>query len=493
MSLIRNLFAAGLALTVAGGVALAPDASAQPWRKKKSAAVRTLPWAETAVQLRDRAMGGTIAYSLVEDITTRFGPRPAGSAAETAAAEWGAVKLKELGFTNVTIETFPLVPWTRISESGSVVGPNAQPLTVSLLGGSVSTPPGGIEAEAVFFDTFQQLQDAPADSLHGKIAVVLQPTVRMQDGSGYGYANAMRSQGPSVARSKGAAAFVMRALGTQDHRFANTGSTKRTPDAVPGFAVSPPDAMQLSRLRRLGPVRLHLNGQATVPGFGESRNVIAEVRGREKPDEVIVIGGHLDSWDGGTGAIDDAAGVAITTAAAKLINDLPVKPRRTIRVVWFGSEELSQPDPTPGLQGGRNYAERREDIIAGHVIASESDFGAGRVYALSLPAGWQGGLFQRTAMQILAPIGLTFESRPATGGGPDVTPLGPLGVPFFRLHQDGSDYFDYHHTPDDVLERIDAKKLDQNVAAWAVMLWLIADSDVDFRKPAPDLPPPPAK
>lgn len=489
---VRTVLAAGLALTVAACLGLAPDAAAAP--KRKAPAVRNLPYAETAEALRDKAMAGTIAYGLVEDITTRFGPRPAGSNAERRAAEWGAGKLRELGFANVAIETFPLVPWTRISESGSIVAPFPQPLTVTLLGGSMSTPAEGIEADAVVFDTFQQLQDAAAGSLEGKIAVVLQPTVRMQDGSGYGYASAMRSQGPSVARAKGAVAYVMRALGTQDHRFANTGATRRTPDAVPGFAVSPPDALQIARIARMGgKLRLRLNGQSTVPADGESQNVIAEVRGREKPDEVIVIGGHLDSWDGGTGAIDDAAGVAITTAAAKLINDLPVRPRRTIRLVWFGSEELSQPDPTPGLQGGRNYAERRKDALASHVIASESDFGAGRVHSLSLPAGWQSGSFQRLAMRILAPIGLTFDQRPSTSGGPDVSPLAPLGVPSFRLNQDGSDYFDFHHTPDDTLDRIDAKLLDQNVAAWAALLWLIADSDVDFRKPAPDAPPPAAK
>ena len=492
LSFVRILSVSSLALAAVFTLSAAPSDAAP--RKKAPAAQRALPWIETAAQLRDRAMVGTIAYSLVEDITTRFGPRPAGSDAERRAAEWGAQKLKALGFANVAIETFPLVPWTRISESGSIIAPYPQPLTISLLGGSVSTPPQGIEAEAVVFDTFQALQDTAPGSLTGKIAVVLQPTVRVQDGSGYGFASAIRSQGPSVAASKGAVAFVMRGLGTHDHRFANTGSTKRTPAAVPGFSVSPPDAMQLARAARAGPMHLRLNGQAVVPANGESRNVVAEIRGRERPDEVIVIGGHLDSWDMGTGAIDDAAGVAITTAAAKLIADLPVRPRRTIRVVWFGSEELSQPDPAPGLAGGRNYAERRKDVIAGHVIASESDFGAGRAYSLTLPAGWQSGAFQKAAMQLLAPIGLTFDTRPATSGGPDVSPLAPLGVPAFRLNQDGSDYFDYHHTPDDVLERVDARLLDQNVAAWAVMLWLIADSDVDFRKPAPDAPPaPPAK
>ena len=489
LSFVRILSVSGL--TLAAALALSAGSSDAAPRKKAPPAARTLPWTETAAALRDRALAGSIAYSLVEDITTRFGPRMAGSDAEARAAAWGAEKLKALGFTNVAVETFPLVPWTRISESGSIVAPYPQPLVITLLGGSVSTPPEGIEADAVVFETYQDLLDAAPGSLNGKIAVVLQTTVRMQDGSGYGYANAMRSQGPSVARSKGAVAYVMRALGTDDHRQANTGSTKRTPDAVPGFAVSPPDAAQLRRAARGGTLRLRLNGQAMVPANGQSQNVVGEIRGREFPDQIVAVGGHLDSWDRGTGAIDDAAGIAITTAAVKLIADLPIRPRRTIRVVWFGSEELSQPDPTPGLAGGRNYAERRRDVIAQHVAAAESDFGAGRVYSLGLPAGWQAGRFQREAMRLLAPIGLTFDPRPVAAAGGDFGPSGALGVPGFRLAQDGSDYFDYHHTPDDVLERIDSRLLDQNVAAWAVMLWLIADSDVDFRKPAPDAPPPP--
>jgi len=484
-----RLFGA-VALSALVAASLAPAADAAPKKRPAAAAPKSLPYAETAARLRDQALKGTIAYSLVEDITTRFGPRMAGSESERRAAEWGVTKLKALGFENVKIETFPLAPWVRVSESGAIVAPYPQPLVVSLLGGSPSTPEGGIEADAVVFETFQELKDAPAGSLTGKIAVVLQPTVKAQDGAGYGYASQIRSQGPTVAASKGAVAFVMRSLGTHDHRLAHAGSTRRAPDVVPGFAVSPPDAAQLRRAAKAGTLRLRLEGKAIVPANGESQNVIAEIRGREKPDEVIVIGGHLDSWDMGTGAIDDASGVAITTAAAKLIADLPVRPRRTIRVVWWGSEELSQPDPKPGLSGGRDYAERRKDNLGGHIVASESDFGAGPIYSLALPEGFQQSAFARTAMIVLAPLGIVFDPSPARGGGPDVTPLVQLGVPAFRLNQDGRDYFDFHHTADDVLERVDAKNLDQNVAAWAALLWLIADSDVDFRKPPAAAPAP---
>lgn len=487
-SLFRAVAASAVAL--AALAAVAPPSMAAP--RRKPAAVRTLPWVETAMQLRDKALTDDTAWNLVEALTTRFGPRPAGQESERRAAAWGAERLKAMGFTNVRIEEFPLVPWVRVSESGEIVGQFPQPLAVHMLGGSNSTPPEGVEADAVIFETLQDLRDAPAGSLNGKIAVVLQAIVRTQDGTGYGYANAIRSQGPEIAMGKGAVAFVMRTLGTDDHRLVNTGSTKRTPTMIPAFAVSPPDAAQMRRIARLGQLRLRLHGQSMAPADGRSQNVVAEIRGRERPDEIIAVGGHLDSWDRGTGAIDDAAGIAITTAAVKLIAQLPVRPKRTLRVVWFGSEELSQPDPTPGLQGGLHYSQDHKDEAPNHVAVSESDFGAGRIWKVGLPAGWQNGLFQRELMRVLAPIGVTFGRDASTASG-DFTPMGPLGVPGWNFSQDGSKYFDVHHTPDDTLERIDRDELNQNVAAWAAILWMIADSDVDFRKPAPDYVAPPPR
>jgi carboxypeptidase Q len=440
-----------------------------------------LPWAETAVELRDRALAGNIAYELVEGIT-RMGPRLAGTPAEHRAAAWGADRLRALGFENVRIEEFPLLVWTRGEERGEIVSPYLQPLAVTMLGGSAATPAAGVEAEAVLFETWQDLMEAPVGSLAGRIAVLLQETPRTQTGSGYGSTSPLRFNGAAVAEERGAVAFLIRSLGTHDHRFPHTGAT-RLDVGIPSFAVSPPDAAQLARVARSGAVRLRLVGTPPAPVQGHSQNVIAEVVGRDRPDEVIVIGGHLDSWDLGTGALDDAAGIGITTAAAKLIAELPVRPRRTIRVVWWGAEEVSQPAPVGGLAGARYYAESqdRRGEISNHVIASESDFGAGLIYSLNLPAGMAGTDLAREATRVLAPLGIFFDPAPATGGGPDVIPLVQLGVPAFRLNQDGTDYFDVHHTPDDVIERIDPARLDQNVAAWAALLWLIADSDVDFR------------
>ncbi|MBX9707508.1 MAG: M20/M25/M40 family metallo-hydrolase [Caulobacteraceae bacterium] len=443
---------------------------------------RTIAEAE---QLRDRALQANVAYSLVSELTTRFGPRLAGSESEQASARWGAETFRAMGFDNVSIETFPLALWERGEARVEILSPFPQPLTVVSLGGSIATPAEGIEGEAVIFETYQQLLDQPEGSLTGKIAVVLQDTVQAQDGRGYGATSPIRGAGPTEAARRGAVAYVLRSLGTHDHRFAHTGATRVGEGTIPAFAMSPPDADQLRRLIRLTdePVRMRLFSSAGFTRQSVSQNVIGEVRGREAPDEVIVIGGHLDSWDLGTGAIDDGAGVAITAAALKLIEEMPRQPRRTIRLVWWGAEEVSQPPPAQGLAGARHYAETRRDEMANHVAISESDFGAGPIYSLGLPAATPPA-FRQAALRVLTPLGILNDPAPATGGGPDTGPTVALGVPPFRLNQDGTDYFDTHHTADDVLDRIDPEAMTQNVAAWAAFLWLLADSDVDLRAPA---------
>ena len=464
---IRRMAVSALALGLITGPAFAQDA----------AAIRT------AEQLRDTALSGSIAYPLVSELTTRFGPRLAGTPSEQAAAAWGAETFRRLGFDNVKVESFPLAVWNRGINSVEIVGPFAQPLTAVSLGGSFATPAEGIEAEAMVFETYQSLLDAPEGSLTGKIAVVLQDTVQAQDGRGYGATSPIRGLGPTEAAKRGAVGYVLRSLGTHDHRFAHAGATRVGEGTIPAFAISPPDADQLRRIAALddAPVRLRLYSTASFTVDDTSQNVVGEIRGREKPEEVIVIGGHLDSWDLGTGAIDDGAGVAITAAALKLIEALPQNPRHTIRVVWWGAEEVSQPPPAQGLAGARFYADSRRAEMANHVAISESDFGAERIYSLALPAGAANSDLQKAAMRVLTPIGVLFDPAPATGGGPDTGPTVAMGVPAFRLNQDGSDYFDTHHTVDDVLDRIDPKAMDQNVAAWASFLWLLAESDVDFR------------
>jgi carboxypeptidase Q len=445
-----------------------------------------------AAQLRDAAMAGhDIAYSWVSELTSRFGPRPAGSASEQQAAEWAAARLKALGFENVHIETFPLTAWVRGTESAQLIAPGTQPLVVAALGESPPTPVAGLEGEVVIFPTLEDLKAAPPDSLSGRIAMVAQRVVRAQDGSGYGFAVTARVDGPDEAARRGAIAFLLRSVGTDSHRLAHTGTARYVDGRVrvPAFALSNPDADQIERIAALGQtVRVRLfSGASYVPG-AHSQNVIAEVRGRERPQEVVLLGAHLDSWDQGTGAIDDGTGTAIITAAAKLIRDLPHRPRRTVRIVLFGSEEVSQPNPPGGAFGGHSYASNHQAELANHVLTGESDLGADRIYRVALPQAVAESEFAKMTLRVLTPIGVLLEPHPPEDAGTDVDPSVKAGVPAFLLGQDATLYFDIHHTADDTLDKIDRGQLDQNVAAWAALVWLAADSDVDFRTHAAPAP-----
>ncbi|MBI2261111.1 MAG: M20/M25/M40 family metallo-hydrolase [Caulobacterales bacterium] len=465
----RLLAASALALTLVAAPAAAQDAA-------------TIERAET---IRDAAMERNIAIDYVTQLTTRFGARPAGSKAEQDASAWAADYMRAQGFQNVRIEEFPLVGWERGEESVAIVGARPQRLVAAALGHSPGTN-GVIEAEVVRFETLEDLNAAPAGSLAGKIAYVdAGQMVRMQSGAGYGPLTRIRGAGPGAAAAKGAAAFIMRSVGSDEHRMPHTGTTRyvdgRVP--VPGFALSAPDADQLSRLIEMGEtVTLRLSSTAhtyeTV-----SQNVIGDIVGRSRPDEIIVLGSHMDSWDLGTGAIDDGTGGAITLAAAKAIAESGRRPARTVRVVLYGSEEVAQPTDTGN--GGGAYLRGIGDAVEDHVIAGESDFGADRVYALGLPPGAQNSDFARAAARVLYPIGVLASPQPELHGGADIGPLAGAGVPVFGLNQDGTRYFDLHHTADDTLDKIDPEQLDQNVAAWAALVWLIADSDVDFRAMRP--------
>ncbi|MDH5822285.1 M20/M25/M40 family metallo-hydrolase [Luteimonas sp. RD2P54] len=434
----------------------------------------------TAARLRDQALAGeAIAYGFVSELTTRFGPRPAGSAAEHAAADWAAARLRALGFDRVAIEPFPLVGWTRGEESAEIVGAHPQRLAAAALGGSPATPASGIEGEVVPFDSLEALRAAPVGSLEGRIVLLNQRMPRVA--GGYGALVPGRLFAPGEAADRGAVALLLRSLGTGTARFAHVGSTRYRDGRVPlpSFALAGADADQIERLLALGEtVRVRLHSQAAHVDT-HSQNVVAELHGREAPDEVIVLAAHLDSWDAGTGAIDDGAGVAIVVAAAELIARLPQRPRRSLRVVLYGAEEVAQPH-TPET-GGAAYLARHAAEVGDHVLAMESDFGAGAVQALSLPPGVAASDFGRALYRVLTPMAIVPSREPPGRGGVDIAPLVEAGVPAFVLRQDGSRYFDFHHTADDTLDKIDRAELDQNVAAWAALAWLAAQTGADFR------------
>jgi len=439
----------------------------------------------TATQLREQALADDTAWKVTESLTTEVGPRMAGSEADARAVAWAKAKFKALGFDKVYVEPVTFPKWERRGEQAQVLGANAQPLHVTALGGS---PAGTVEGEIVRFPDLAALKAAPEGSLAGKIAFVDYQMGKKRDGADYGIGGAVRSRAPSEAIRKGAVGFLMRSAGTDSHRVPHTGITRfdegLTP--VPSAALSSPDADQLARLAARGPVRVRVALDCGWDGTATSYNVIGEITGRVKPKEVVVIGGHLDSWDLGTGAIDDAAGVGITMAAGHLIGQLKQAPKRTIRVVAFANEEQ-------GLYGGKAYAEARAKAgeLPVHQIGAESDFGAGRIYGFNTGSGNAEGsrAATRQIAEVLAPLGI--EYMPAKGGpGPDIGPIAAKGGAWGWLAQDGTDYFDLHHTADDTLDKIDPKALAQNVAAYTVFAYLAAEADGGFGSEAKDTVPP---
>jgi hypothetical protein len=426
-----------------------------------------------AAALRDKALADPLAWNLTESLTTEVGARMVGSPAMVRARDWGVATLTRLGFENVHVETFTTPAWSRGDESAEVVGPTPHKLHILGLGGSTSTPKGGLTAEIALFRSYQAMLDQPPGALAGKIAVVTERMRRSQDGSGYGAIGAQRRSGPTEAAKRGAVGYLVRSLSTDDTRLPHTGGATRA--GIPAAALSTPDAELIENLAARGtPVTVKLNLASTFNPKAEAYNIVGEIRGREAPDEVLVVGGHLDSWDPGTGAVDDATGIAITTAAARLATTLPQRPRRTIRVVMWGSEE----------QGGSSgaYAAAHKDEIGRMVVVGESDLGSGAIWSAALPKGSAAHPAMQAFRAAIAPLKVIVRATPPQFGGSDVEGLIEAGAPFVEFNQDASRYFDLHHSADDTLDKVDAAELAQNVAVWTSFLYTVADSDIDFRK-----------
>jgi hypothetical protein len=461
---MKHVIAGALAL----GFATAAHAQQAPVTPISAAQQRTVD------RLQAAALESDHAYEIVESLVTEVGPRLAASEAEARARDWAVAMLRADGFENVRIEPFTIPYWDALREEVHIVStPGAQPLVAAALGGSPSTPANGLEAEVVRFAHIAALEAAPNNAVAGRIVFIDERMTRTQDGSGYGVAVRKRGRCAPVAQSKGAVGCLIRSVGTDPHRFAHQGGSSRQADgaSLPAMAISPADADILSRLVARGPTRVRMLIEADIRENAPSGNVIAEIRGRERPNEIVLLAAHLDSWDMGQGAVDDGAGVGIITAAARLIRQLPRRPARTIRILLAGSEEN-------GVHGGAAYAREHGDDT--HIVALESDFGAGRVWRFDTrfadPAMPHARAFQRA----LAPLGVGPGNNDASGGA-DVGALRQAGVPVVDLQQDGSDYFDLHHTPNDTLNMIDPTALRQNVAAWATFVYLAADNDWAFR------------
>jgi carboxypeptidase Q len=456
---LRRIFVAFSSVLVVVGWSLGADSPAL------SPEVR-----RTAVELRERAFAGTRAIGWVRALTDEVGPRLSGSPGDTASIAWALATLKELGFTNVRAEKVMVPAWQRGVETGEVTVPARQPLSLTALGGSVATPEGGVEAEVVEMPSIEALNAKGANAVAGKIVFFNKKMERGSEMAGYGRTVDVRTSGASYAARFGAVGVLIRSVGTDHNRLPHTGALIYTVDIpkIPAAALAIPDAELLERLIRRGkPVRVRFTLTCGDRPEAESANVIGEIKGSSKPDEIVLLGAHRDSWDLGTGAIDDAAGCGIVIEAARLIGLLPKHPARTIRVCLYANEEN-------GAAGGKAYLKTHEAELAKHAAALESDSGTDRPTGFSWTAGPSAEPFAREVAAILEPVGAgsLFEG----GGGADVGTLRIAGVPMFSVRQDTLRYFDYHHTANDTFDKIDPEGLDRNVAAVVAFAYCAAST-----------------
>lgn len=452
--LTRPLFASAALLCCAAVLPTATRADAQT--------------ADPLSAARDAALQDDTALDFVAGLTTEIGPRQAGTEAEARARDWAVARLRAMGFRNVRIESYSMPTWVRGEERAAIIAPYPQNLTLTALGNSGSTGDSGLEAPVIGFASLAAFEASSTD-VRGKIVYIGHAMHATQDGSSYSAFGPVRFRGPDAAAKRGAAAIVIRSVGTDSHRGAHAGNTNFSDGVqpIPAAALSNPDADNLERMlaRAAQPVRMRLLLTPRNLGQQQSGNVIAEIPGSDPAAGIVVAACHLDSWDLGTGAIDDAAGCAIISAAAKRVAAMG-RPRRTIRLLLAGAEEV-------GIWGGRAYGAAHQGDR--HAVAMESDFGADRVWRVDfrLPDG-AAAVANRIALA-LAPFGISRSSEPAHGGA-DVGALAQAGVPLVDLQQDGTRYFDLHHTPDDTFDKIVPAQLAQNVAAWTVTLATLANA-----------------
>lgn len=423
---------------------------------------------------RDAGFRDDVGYETLRSLCTEVGPRPAGSEGDRRAVAWGLETLKRLGFQDVHAESVTVPHWERGECRLSITAPWPQPVVACALGGSVGTPPDGVEAEVVTAGSLDDLPKLGEANLRGKIVFFRGHMERVRTGAGYGTAVAVRGRGAAEAAKYGAVGVVIRSVGTDSSRDPHTGAMRydSTGARIPAFALSAPDADLLDRQVASGrPVRMRLWSTSQSLPEERSANVIGDLPGRGPAPGVVVVGGHLDSWDLGQGAHDDGAGVATMVAAAKLAHTAGAH-RHTIRVVLFANEEF-------GLSGGRDYAKRHAAEADRHVLAMESDLGAFDVWGVE--TGFAAGkeALVEPILSVLSPVCSEYSGNGSRGDA-DTGPLAALGVPVMELDTDARPYFDLHHSANDTFDKIDPALLRENVAGYAALITLAASGDVDF-------------
>jgi len=421
------------------------------------------------------------AYRQIAHLADNIGPRLTGSAQAAKAVEYVAAELKAIG-CDVQLEKVMVPHWVRGEETAALVQwpgqaeNTTQKIVLCAVGGSVATPNDGINAEVITAKNFDELKAMPRDKVAGKIVLFDYPfdkriAAEGRGGEAYGEAVVYRGDGPSAAARQGAVACLIRSVGGADYRIPHTGQTKYADDApkIPAGAVTAEDADLIVDLVKQGPVKMELVlTPQTLPEI-ESANVIGDIKGSKHPEQVVIVSGHLDSWDLGTGAIDDGAGVAVSMEAANLIQKLHLKPKRTIRVIAWMNEEN-------GSAGSKQYARDHDKDWANHFATMETDNGAGHPIGLNIKAKPEVKAMLKPVAAILQESGAGMLSL-AEHAGADIEPMEKAGVPAFAPIQDSRFYFNYHHTPADTLDKIVPKELAENSAIVAVWAYALANSE----------------
>jgi carboxypeptidase Q len=440
------------------------------------------PGADAAAlaKVRDTALASDYAYGRLEDLTDVIGPRLTGSPGAAAAVTMVADELRRLG-ARVTLQPVKVPHWVRGAETGELVDYRGRPqgvtqkIVLTALGGSGATPAAGITAEVLVVHGFDELQ-AHKDDVKGRIVLFDVPFDQaMADGgeagSAYGAAVTFRTNGPRIAAGMGAAAALVRAVGGAAYRIVHTGFTDWKGGArIPAAAVTIEDALLMKRLALRGPIRLHLTLTPQTLPDADSHNVIADWPGTDKADEIVLVSGHLDSWDLATGANDDATGVVSAMGVIEALRKLDYHPHRTIRVVAWMSEEN-------GGYGGDAYAAANRARAGKHVAAYEDDMGSGRPFGLRGGIGLDAVARLAPLQAALAPMGAGAFRREDEVGTGDLHSLEDAGVPTFEPWIDGADYFNYHHTTADTFDKVNPDNLRRHVAVMATTAWFMANTD----------------
>jgi carboxypeptidase Q len=428
---------------------------------------------EIAAKLIATARADRGAYKKLAYLTDQIGNRLAGSQQLDKAIAWAAQAMKDDGL-DVRTEKVMVPHWVRGIEDGAITSPVDRKLHLLTLGGSVATPKGGITAPVVVVRDWKDLE-AKADQIKGAIVVynVAMPAWTADKGSGYGSVVGYRFAGASRAAKYGAVAALVRSVTAKSLSTPHTGAMGYAPDQpkIPTASISVEDAELLDRLAAQGKVTIRLRLEPQQLPDVESANVIGELRGSEKPDEIVVIGGHIDSWDVGQGAHDDGAGCVVMMQALKTLKQLGLTPKRTIRVVLFTNEEN-------GTRGAKGYAEQHKAELGKHVLALESDSGgfAPRGFGIGHKDADAAKRVRARLTEIAALMGPLGKLRVEEGhGGTDIEPMEAFGVPQVGLEVNGEKYFDYHHTEADTLDKVNPQDLADMVAAVAVLAYVVAD------------------